>query len=293
MADIIPLRPANLAPPAPVVPWPRGMRSALLLAFDVDAESAWTALDPENAGRLVTMSYGGYEARVAVPKILEFLRAQDIKATFFVPGWTAEAHTAMCEAMLRDGHEIGHHGCLHLRPEPANEPQMREELERGLEILKRRLGVTPAGYRAPFAETCDFLLRLIRDKGFVYSSSLRDDVRPYRNLPSDGIPGTIELPVSPNFDDWQFGLTHRQSPRSLFGREHVMSIWRDEIDEMREWGGMISTVLHPQVSGRPIRFRILRDLVAHAKGYGDIWIAPGRDIAAHWARQVGLEAAAE
>jgi peptidoglycan/xylan/chitin deacetylase (PgdA/CDA1 family) len=170
---------------------------------------------------------------------------------------------------------------------------MREELERGLEILKRRLGVTPAGYRAPFAETCDFLLRLIRDKGFVYSSSLRDDVRPYRNLPSDGIPGTIELPVSPNFDDWQFGLTHRQSPRSLFGREHVMSIWRDEIDEMREWGGMISTVLHPQVSGRPIRFRILRDLVAHAKGYGDIWIAPGRDIAAHWAREVGLAAAAE
>jgi peptidoglycan-N-acetylglucosamine deacetylase len=293
MSDMIPFRAANLAPHAPVVSWPRGMRSALFLAFDVDAESAWTSLDPENVGRLVTMSYGGYEARVAVPKILELLRAQDLKATFFVPGWTVEAHTAMCEAMLRDGHEIGHHGCFHYRPEPSNEAQIQDEMDRGLEILKRRLGVTPVGYRAPFAETCDFLLRLIRDRGFLYSSSLRDDIRPYRNLPSDNKPGTIELPVSPSFDDWQFGLTHRQSPRSMFGREHVMSIWRDEIDEMREWGGMTSTVLHPQVSGRPLRFRILRDLIAHARGYGDIWIAPGREIAAFWQSQIDLKGAAE
>jgi peptidoglycan/xylan/chitin deacetylase (PgdA/CDA1 family) len=290
MANIVPFRAANLAPLAPVIPWPRGMRSALFLAFDVDAESAWTSLDPENVGRLVTMSYGGYEARVAVPKILELLRAQDLKATFFVPGWTAEVHTSMCEAILEDGHEIGHHGCFHLRPEPSNESQIQEEIERGLEILKRRLGVTPVGYRAPFGETCDFLLRLLRDSGFLYSSSLRDDIRPYRNLPSDKRPGTIELPVSPSFDDWQFGLTHRQSPRSMFGREHVMSIWRDEIDEMREWGGITSTVLHPQVSGRPLRFRILRDLIAHAKGYGDIWIASGREIATFWQSEIGLKA---
>lgn len=61
--------------------------------------------------------------------------------------------------------------------------------------------------------------------------------------------------------------------------KHVMSILRDEIDEMREWAGMMSTVLHTQLSGGPIRFRILHDLVAHAKGCGGIWIAPAREIA--------------
>jgi hypothetical protein len=52
----IPLKPANMAPPAPDYPWPDGFTSAMFLSFDVDAESAWTGKDPEHADRLVTMS---------------------------------------------------------------------------------------------------------------------------------------------------------------------------------------------------------------------------------------------
>jgi len=36
----------------------------------VDAESAWTSKEAAHAKRLVTMSYGGYEARVGTPKLL-------------------------------------------------------------------------------------------------------------------------------------------------------------------------------------------------------------------------------
>ena len=90
-------RPANPAAAAPKFPWPSGARCALLPAFDVDAESVWLAMDSGNAERLVTMSYGGYEARVGVPKILELLSRYDVRATFFVPGWTVEAHPRMCE----------------------------------------------------------------------------------------------------------------------------------------------------------------------------------------------------
>src|SRR5208283_2960396 len=112
--DAIPLAPANRAPSAPEYPWPAGHRAAMFLSFDVDAETAWTAKDPARYQELVTMSYGGFEARVGVRKLLELLRQLGLTATFFITGWSVEAHPAMAEAIARDGHEIGHHGFHHL-----------------------------------------------------------------------------------------------------------------------------------------------------------------------------------
>ena len=81
----VPTRPANLADPAPDYPWPDGKRCAVFNSFDVDSESAWINYDIKNVDRLVTLSFGGYEARVGVPKLLEYLRSIELKSTFFVP----------------------------------------------------------------------------------------------------------------------------------------------------------------------------------------------------------------
>ena len=166
----IPLIPANTAPPAPDYPWPRPYTSAMFLSFDVDAETAWTSKDALHAQRLITMSYGGYEARVGTPKLLELLDQLDLKATFFVTGWSVDAHPAMAEAILKAGHEIGHHGYHHLLPDPGD-PWIEEELERGFEVLKRRLGVKPTGYRAPYGEFTEEL-RVATGIPVLYNESL-------------------------------------------------------------------------------------------------------------------------
>src|SRR6516164_3773067 len=275
----IPLAPANTADAAPDYPWPKPYTSAMFLSFDVDAESAWTSKDASHAERLVTMSYGGYEARVGTPKLLELLDELGLKATFFITGWSVEAHPAMAEAILKGGHEIGHHGFHHLLPDPGD-PLIEDELERGFETLKRRLGVVPVGYRAPFGESCEELRASLKRRGILYSSSCRDDVRPYRQRLADGSPGVIEIPVTSSYDDWMHGMSTRLSPRPIFTREHVLSLWTDELDEIRDWGAMVTTVLHPQVSGRPMRFRLLREFLGYALSHGDVWITTGREIAA-------------
>ena len=183
--ELVPVRPANPAPPAPHIPWPDGRRAALFLSFDVDAESAWTSKEPIHAERLVTMSFGGYEARVGVPVLLTLLDQLGLKATFFVTGWSADAHPAMAESILSAGHEVAHHGYFHLIPDPGDNA-IQYELDRGLETLKRRLGVTPQGYRAPYGESCEELRASLAKRGFLYSSSWRDDVRPYRQQLLDG-----------------------------------------------------------------------------------------------------------
>ncbi|MEX3845482.1 polysaccharide deacetylase [Paraburkholderia sp. BR10882] len=290
----VPLHPANRAPLSPIYPWPDTKngpsKSAMFLAVDIDAEMAWTTKDVKNYERLVTISYGGYEARVGISKMLELFRDLEVKATFFTAGWAIDAHTAVIEAVLRDGHEIAHHGYYHLMPDVGS-PNIVEELEAGLDALKRVLGVVPTGYRAPEGESCEELRVLLKEKGFLYSSSWRDDVRPYRHVLADGTPGVIELPATMTFDDWMYGLTHRFSPRPLFPREHVLSIWNDEMEITREWGGLITTILHPQVSGRPIRFKILREFIERTKTYGDVWIATGHEIATHFAACEAADAA--
>jgi peptidoglycan/xylan/chitin deacetylase (PgdA/CDA1 family) len=238
-------------------------------------------MDRSNAKRLVTLSYGGYEARVGIPKILELLARYEVKATFFVTGWTVEAHPASCEVILKGGHEIAHHGYWHLRPEPGALDIMMEEVDAGFEALKRVLGVTPVGYRAPSGESFTELLALLRDRGIRYSSSWRDDIRPYRHVLPDG-PGPIEIPVNYSFDDWNYGITHRMSSRALFGREEVLSIWRDEFDQTRDWGGVTTMIMHPQVTGRPMRYRILEEFLQYVRRYDDVWWATGRDIATHY-----------
>lgn len=270
-------RPANAAGPSCDHPWPGRARCALFPGFDVDSESVWLGGDRANDGRLVTLSYGGYEARVGIPKILELLARHGVKATFFVTGWTVDAHPGACEAILKAGHEIAHHGYLHLRPEPGDLAAMEDEVDRGFEALKRVLGVVPVGYRAPSGESFVELLRLLHDRGIRYSSSWRDDIRPYRHVLPDG-PGPIEIPVNFAFDDWNYGMTHRSGTRTLVGREDVLSIWRDEFDTTREWGGVTTMVMHPQVTGRPMRIRILDEFLTYVRGFDDVWWATGRDI---------------
>ena len=42
----------------PPITWPSGVKSAVCITFDLDAETAWISRDPENINRLSVMSQG-------------------------------------------------------------------------------------------------------------------------------------------------------------------------------------------------------------------------------------------
>jgi peptidoglycan/xylan/chitin deacetylase (PgdA/CDA1 family) len=271
----------------PGVRWPAGARMAVMVSFDFDAETLWLSRDAANAEKLVTMSYGTFGARVGVPAILRLLRHEGLPATFFVPGWTAERHTAVCAAILEAGHEIAHHGYLHLWPDPDKPEEAEAELMQGLEALERTLGVRPVGYRAPAGELTRHLMGLLVRERFGYLSSFKADIVPYRHGPESGGAGLIELPTDSAIDDTAYGFTHLRTPKPLFAEEHVLAIWQQSFAAMHAAGGLFNMVLHPQVSGRPMRLELLRKFLAYARGFEGVWFATGRDIAHAFAAQEG------
>ena len=66
--------------------WPDGKRSALLLTYDMDADSSWISRGLDEP---VARSGGQFEVNVGTPCILELMKWFGLKSTFFTPGWIA------------------------------------------------------------------------------------------------------------------------------------------------------------------------------------------------------------
>ena len=269
----------------PEITWPNGDKCAVMLTFDFDAETLWLSRDKKNAKRPGVLSQGVYGAKVGVPKILELLKQMEVPATFYVPGWTAERHQARVEAILEGGHEVGHHGYLHEWIDPDYPDKEAEALDKGLEALKRTVGVTPSGYRSPAGETSENMIRLLAERGFLYDTSLMDAVSPYRHELDDGKPGPIELPWHWSIDDAPFSLFAIQTPRPISPPGPLLDLWKAEFDELRQWGGLFNLVMHPQFTGRPNRLALLRQFIEYIQSFGDTWIATGDQVARHAAEQ--------
>lgn len=265
------------------VKWPNGARCAVMLTFDFDAETLWTSRDPDNAKRPGVLSQGRYGAKVGVPKILETLTDADVKGTFFVPGWTAENHTDRLEMILKAEHEIAHHSYSHRWVSDDPDAEV-EEIERGLEALKRTVGVVPRGYRSPAGEVSPGLFKLLQKHQFLYNSSLMDDINPYRHVFEDGSKGPIELPWHWSLDDAPYALFSVKNPRPIFTNEHMLGVFKDEFREIYRWGGLYNIIFHPQVVGRPSRIALLRGLIAFMRTFSGVWFATGTEVANAWSQ---------
>src|SRR5204862_1641438 len=197
--------------------------------------TAWISRDLENLNRISVLSQGAYGPKVGVPLILDFLDANELTATFFVPGWTAERHAATVAEIHRRGHEIGHHGYLH----EALEGRSREEEEAILtgssKILADITGMRPVGYRAPLYEITHETAALLAKHGFLYASNLQDSLWPYRYADT---PSLVELPASWILDDgpfFAFGLRPNLY-RQIFPPSAVLSVWRGGFPGIRAPG---------------------------------------------------------
>jgi len=253
--------------------WPGGARGAVAFTFDFDAEEVWIGDDPENANRPGVLSQGTYGAKVAVPLLLELLEHHGLKQTFFVPGRVAERHPGRVEEILAAGHEVGHHGYLHLRSDGATDAQQREEIERGLEALAT-LGVTPRGYRSPSWELTPETFALLKHYGFAYDSSLMGDDRPYV------VDGLLELPVHWSLDDWPHLHWKPGRGDAFTSPEAFLDTWLREFDSARRDRRHLTYTMHPEVIGRGYRAQLLDDLIMNMTARANVWFPAHEDVAA-------------
>ena len=275
---------STATPPGPVA-WPEGYTAAACLTFDLDAEAAVLTVDISSVYRMSPMSHQAYGPLVGVPRILDLLARHGLRATFFVPGYSAHRYPAVVRSIAEAGHEIAHHSYFHENTAGMDARTEADMIDLGLQALSDVAGVRPVGYRAPMWELTYNTPRLLADRGFLYDSSLMDSDHPYR-LAVDGsanAPSLVEVPVWWGLDDWEqyaflpdlIGSGVIESPAK------ALEMWSLELAAMHRIGAAFVLTCHPFLSGRPARAYALEQLIERMAALPDLWVTTVGDVARH------------
>ncbi len=266
--------------------WPGGARVAVLLSYDVDNETVQGLRTGQVS--IGPLSQGQYGARRALPRIVDLMNRENVPATFFFPAWSLKLAPEQATLIQGSGmHEIAVHGWIH-ELNTALDGETEERLLRdAVETITDITGSRPVGYRAPSWNHSPNTLRIVRDLGFLYESSLMADDRPYELIQNGEATGVVELPV-----EWILDDAPLFNPRgnSYMNPRDVMQVWIDEFDKAWEERTMFLLTMHPHVSGHRSRIVALEGLIAHMKAKGGVWFGTHED-AARWVReQAGMPA---
>ena len=261
--------------------WPNGARCAVALSFDSDHETNELRDGGKSIGRL---SWGQYGSRVGVPRILEVLARHHVRASFYVPAVTALLHPEEQRRVVGEGHEIGIHGWIHELNSGLTYEAERDLLRRASDTLERIAGVRPVGLRTPSWDFSPHTLRIEKEMGLAYDSSLMAD-EDCHELLLDGEPtGVIELPVEWVRDDAVYFMMNRfQSLRPYTPPADVLDVFRRELDAAHEEGGIFQLTMHPHVIGYRSRIWILEEIIRHARAKPGVWFGTHAEIV-EWAK---------
>ncbi|MFD1881177.1 polysaccharide deacetylase family protein [Paracoccus pacificus] len=272
------LKPAN---------WPGGARCAVALSFDSDHETNELRDGGKSIGRL---SWGEYGARRGVPRIREVLDRFGAKASFFVPGVSAELHPDEQKSLVDDGHEVALHGWIHEVNTQVPTAQERELMLRAADTLERITGTRPVGMRTPSWDYSPTTLAIAEELGLVYDSSLFADDDPYEIVSAGRPTGIVELPVEWIRDDAPYFMMNRfGAQRPYTAPPAVLDIFLREFEGAYAEGGLFLLTMHPHVTGYRSRIFILEELLRRITEKGDCWVATHADIARYCADQAGME----
>jgi peptidoglycan-N-acetylglucosamine deacetylase len=197
-------------------------------------------------GRLTSRSEHEYVWR-GLERIVGVLERHAARATFYVPGVTAEQEPGIFRELAAAGHELAHHGYRHLPTPTLDAAGERDELERGIAALES-VGVTPRGYRSPGWELTPVTLSLLGELEFAWDSSLMGDDRPYRHAS-----GVLELPVHWRLDDVPYHARHAHA-------DEILAIWTAEFDAA---DAHLTYTIHPEFTGRGHHLGLLERLLDH------------------------------
>lgn len=141
-------------------------------------------------------------------------------------------------------------------------------------------GKKPVGMRTPSWDLSPATMKLAREFGLIYDSSLMADDRPYEVMIEGGATGVVELPVEWIMDDFPyFGMDRQTTLRPYTTPDEVFTIWKAEFDKAYEEGTMFILTMHPHVIGHRSRVAMLERLVRYMRSRPGVWFATHEEIA--------------
>ena len=264
--------------------WPNGARCAVALSFDSDHETNELRDGGKSIGR---MAWGQYGNRVGVPRIVKLLKQYDVRASFYVPAVVA---MTLSRRAARAGRRRARDRHPRLDPRTELGAALRERARpddaRGRRARRRSPACVRWALRTPSWDFSPDTLRIEKEMGLLYDSSLMADEECYELL-LDGEPtGIVEVPVEWVRDDAVYFMMHRfMGLRPYTPPTDVFDIFRREFDAAYDEGGLCQLTFHPHIIGYRSRVWIVEELIRHAQAKGDVWFGTHAEVASWVSRE--------
>jgi peptidoglycan/xylan/chitin deacetylase (PgdA/CDA1 family) len=112
--------------------------------------------------RVVALTFDDGPNEPYTSQIAEYLASKQIRATFFQVGKCVERYPETTARMSAAGHVIGNHSFAHEFHAYLRPGRLAREIAQTQDILRGRLGRTPALFRSPWLWRQPMLLRAVR-----------------------------------------------------------------------------------------------------------------------------------
>ena len=142
--------PSNTAYRTPAVQGPVPRNPDMTLDSNFSKNSGVTFSRVLVSGNYVAITFDDGPHPQNTPRLLDMLRARNIRATFYVIGRSVDLYPQVVRRTVAEGHEIGNHSQTHRLLSKLGDEELRQEMSRCRDAVARAAGVQPRTMRPPY-----------------------------------------------------------------------------------------------------------------------------------------------
>lgn len=134
--------------PLPQGPVPRNPDMGM--SGDFSKSSGVTFSRVSVPGPYVALTFDDGPHASNTPRLLDILRARNVKATFYVIGKNVDLYPGIVRRTVAEGHEIGNHTYTHPKLSSLGNDRVMSEIRKTDEAVVRACGIRPKTLRPPY-----------------------------------------------------------------------------------------------------------------------------------------------
>lgn len=269
----------------PRIRWPNGARVAFWVAPNIEfyeldpprnpARAAWPRPVPD----VLNYSYRDYGNRCGFWRMHDAMAKHGVRGSVSLNVAMCQHHPEIVRACADAGWEFYSHGTYNTRYLfGMSEEQERAVIRDSIDTIREYTGQKLDGWLAPALTYTDDTLDLVAEMGLTYVCDLFHDDQPGPVRVRSG--RLASIPYSLEMNDVIVYNVNLVQPR------RYAEILKRQFDRLYREGETSGTVmcipLHPYLVGHPYRISAFEEALAYIAGHDGVWLATGREIAAHF-----------
>jgi len=275
--------------------WPNGARLAVIVTTNLEFWEQSRDTDkpayPGGPGVVTNMMTGRYYdnpnwtwreygQRVGVWRMFDEFERAGVKSSCTVNARLALERRAIVDHAVAHGFELVAHNYVQTEPladyefDPDGE---RRVIRETLKVYREVVGKPAKGWLSTSLRCSPNTADIIAEEGLVFFTDYLNDDQPYLIQTKSGRP-LVSIPYTAELNDFQMFLHQGRNV------DEALAVYIEAFDELYREGAtsgrLYNLGLHPHVTGQPHRIRSLRDFLAYAKRFPDVWWTTREEIAA-------------